>query len=107
MRIVTPPIFIVDGLDVGIFESLRDVELHLEPIGANNQTREIYDAEGRLIRVDVKGNRVTAVVEEANPTHARELEAALRAFLGEMNEPLASDPECDLTCLIRACAKYT
>lgn len=107
MSTVTPPIFIVDGLDIGVFESLRDVELHLEPIGLKNETREIYDSEGRLIRVEAKGNRIIAVVEEPNPKHARELEAALRGFLAEMNEPLAADPGCDLSCLVNAAQKFT
>lgn len=100
MSEAVPPIFIIDDLDVCIFASLREVELHLEPDYLEGEPRTIYDSNGRLVRVEVKGNRVIASLAEEKPTHAAELETSLRAFLSAMSEPLAGDPACKLPCLV-------
>lgn len=100
------PIFIIDGLDVGIFASLADVLLHLEPIDVKNGGFVAYDAEGRLIRLTMDGSHISASLAEDQPNHAAELETSLREYLQAVNEPIANDPTCDLNCLVNACRKF-
>src|SRR5215510_8023151 len=77
----TPPIFIVDGLDVGVFESLDDAVLQLEAVDVENGEYSSYDAEGRSLRLMTHGDRVLAQLDEREPSHADELSAVLRDFL--------------------------
>ena len=100
----TPPFFLVDGLDVGVFASLRDVELFLEPAYLHETV--VYDAKGRLIRPESNGNRINASLLEDESEHARELETALRDFLIAIREPVGGDPTCNLDCLVEACRKF-
>jgi hypothetical protein len=65
-----------------------------------------YDAEGRLLRLETNGWRVAASLAEDEPTHALELEAALRKFLRATGESVADDPASDLNCLVNACRKF-
>lgn len=100
----TPPIFAIEGNDVAIYESVQDLQSHLEPdFIAENVA---YDAQGRLLRLEADRERVSVFLAEHEPTHAAELEAALREFLKWMKEPMADDPACDLPCLVQACRKF-
>lgn len=100
----TPPIFVIEDRDVGVYESVQEVQLHLEPVFIAENVA--YDAQGRLLRLETDGRRVTVSLAEHEPTHASELEGAIREFLKWMKEPMADDPTCDLPCLVEACRKF-
>ena len=104
MDSVTPPFFIVDGEDVAVFASLRDVELFLEPKYLSVEF--VYDAKGRLIRLESNGNSINTSLLEDEPDHSKELETALRDYLSAMKEPIAGDPTRDLDCLVDASRKF-
>jgi hypothetical protein len=98
----TPPVFVIDGLDVGVFKSIEDAVLQLEPVDVNRGEYSAYDGEGRSLRLAVDGSKVTAHLAEAKASHADELSVALREFLKAMGEKTADDPGCDLPCLVEA-----
>jgi hypothetical protein len=101
-----PPIFVIDGLDVGIFASIDDAVLQLEPVDVQRAEYSAYYAQGRLLQLEVKGPRVMAYLAEANASHGEELSAALRLFLKAMGVMTADDPTCDLACLVEASRKF-
>lgn len=93
-------IFVIDGLDVSAYASLEDLEFDIEPIDAKDHDFLIFDAQGRLVELSVDPGYVKASLVETVPTHRAELERSLRKFLEAINEPLATDPACDLPCLV-------
>ncbi len=103
MSSAVPPIFVIDEEDVIVYES---VEVNLEPIDVKAGGLVAYDAEGRLLRLETDGWGVTVSLAEEKPTHALELEFALRKFLKSTHESVADDPACDLNCLVNACRKF-
>lgn len=107
MNQATPPIFVIDGQDVIVFESVKEAKLSLEPIDVTNSVYVAYDAQGRLLRLETDDRRVNMFLAQDEPTHADELEAALREFLQAMNEPIANDTTCGLPSLVEACRKFT
>jgi len=98
-----PPIFVIEGDDIIVFESF---EVDLEPLDIQDGGMVAYDAEGRLLRLEINRGAVTVSVTEEKPTHATELEFALRNFLRASGESLADDPECDLKCLVSVSRKF-
>jgi len=90
-----PPIIIVDGHDVSIYDSVEEAQVQLEAIDVRNGEYRAYDAEGRLLAMDIVAEKkrvllglIPTDVElvrmsdgEAAPTHERELRKALIAFL--------------------------
>ena len=103
MSSAVPPVFVIEGEDVIVYGS---VEVDLEPLDVKAGGLVAYDAEGRLLRLETDRGRVIVSVAEENPTHALELEFALRRFLKATDDPLADDPACDLNCLVNACRKF-
>jgi hypothetical protein len=103
MNNATAPILLVDGLDVSLYGSLEELEIGLEPLDVKDYDFLVCDAEGRLVQLEARSGRVMAWVAEEKPTHAAELEGALREFLKEMGSP--EDTACDLPCLIEASRK--
>ena len=99
----TLPIFVLEkkANDLMVFSSLGDALSHLEPIDISNNDYVSYDAEGRLLTFETDGKRITAELAEQTPTHAKELESALRYFLTVVEQPGRIVPEMDLRDLIR------
>src|SRR6267142_492460 len=102
----TPPIFIVDGLDVGVFASVDDAVLQLEAVDVNNGEYSSYDAEGRSLRLTTDGERVIAQLAETEPSHADELSTVLRDFLKAVGVDGVDDCSCDLQCLVEISRKF-
>lgn len=100
------PIFVVEDLDIGIFNSVEDTELQLEPIDVKKGSYKAYDAKGRLLKLETDRKRVKISLAEIQPSHAGDFEAAIREFLKAMNETKAYDRESDLPSLVEACQKY-
>lgn len=98
------PVFVIEGGDVSVYTSVKDAEIDIEPIDVKTGGLTAYDAEGRLLELETNHWRVSIALAENEPGHADELEAALREFLVAVNDPKAAEPECDLPCLVEACA---
>ena len=105
MSHIAAPIFIVEDEDILTFASVRDAQLDLEPTDVRLAGFVAYDSEGRLLQVQTNGWSVTISSAENEPTHAAQLENALRRFLKAVNAPRAEDQTCDLPCLVEICLK--
>jgi hypothetical protein len=99
-RQATPPIFIL-GDDLYVLPSVEWAQSWLEPVDIGPGEKG-YDAEGRLLRVTVRGQvrrgrwtvnqsgaRVELQLAEETPAHAAELQAALRDWLGRAEPDVA------------------
>jgi hypothetical protein len=49
-----PPIIIDENGDISFFESVKDVELYLEPIDVINGEYVAYDSEGHILQLSVE-----------------------------------------------------
>jgi hypothetical protein len=76
------PIIIYDKGDVLIFESIEIAESYIEPLDIDAYIA--YDAEGRLLRLIDKGNKVSIKSAETVPTHIDELKQVLITFLNRI-----------------------
>lgn len=106
MKIPAPPIFVVEGLDVTVHKCLEDAQNWLEPWWVRQKEGFVYDAEGRLLKLEARNKRVTISLGEEEPTHASELETILHNYLRAIGEPIGSDPSCNLKCLVEFCRKF-
>ena len=98
------PIIIRESEDLGVFETLKSAELKLEPIDVLNGEFVGYDAEGRLLNIEVlEENRSTMLglskepikvtkifCREEEPSHQKELYKHLVIYLKKIDEPLSS-----------------
>jgi hypothetical protein len=100
------PVFVVEGNDLSVYNTLKRVQNQLEPQDVLKQVYEGYDAEGRLLSLKVERRRVVISLAEENPTHTKTLENAIRNYLRAANDPLGDDESCDLNCLVTACIKF-
>ena len=105
MQALTPPIVIIDGRDLDVLATVAEAQQDLEPIDIQRSQYVAYDAQGRLLRLETDGKHVKISLAEAEPTHAKELEVALREFLKAAHEPVAEDDTCNIACLIEAASK--
>jgi hypothetical protein len=95
------PIFIVEGHDVGIYESLEVAESDLEPIDVKAGVYAGYDAGGRRLKIETDGKLTFITLAELEQSGAIELEEVLREYLDAMGESSARDPACDLPGLVQ------
>lgn len=104
-----PPIFIVDGHDVGIFGSTADAELQLEAPDVSSGIFQGFDALGRSLRIETDGRTTTIRLHQV-PTAPSDLGAfkqELRAHLERVGEARAEELDCDLPCLVNLARKHT
>lgn len=104
-RTPIPPVFLIEGLDVAIFASLEDAQLWLEPPDVPSQKG--YDAVGRRLRIETDGHATRITLVEDEPSDSEQFGKELRAYLGHVGELSASDPACDLPCLIKLARGHT
>ncbi len=100
------PIFVVEGHDVYVYESLARAEGDLEPQDVTAGVYTAYDALGRYMKIETDGKSTTLSLAEAEETGARDLEEPLRGYLKAMGEPRARDTQCDLPCLVEAAREH-
>ena len=67
------PIFVAEGLDIRIFDSVEDAERSLEPWWVEEGLGKIYDAQGRSLGLKVSNKRVSIFLKEEDPTSTDEL----------------------------------
>ena len=88
--LIRPPVFVVDGEDVSVYDSLANAMATLEGVDVEDGLCSVYDADGRRITlkgVGVKRSRfsvevgvVQATSIEAEPSGAEELRKSLLQF---------------------------
>jgi hypothetical protein len=103
MTTVTPPIVLVDGLDVQFFSSIEAAEGWMEAIDVENGVYHAYDSRGRALVVETKGERVYMAAASEEPPQAHELERLLRDYLRHHLRDIADDPDNTLPRLLDAC----
>ncbi len=95
-----PPIFILEGHDAAIFESVEQAQSHLEPIDVKHGVNDAYDGQGRRLRISTDGRDIVIELAEEEPSDFSSLEAELRAHLVRRGEKVAAEAECHLPCLV-------
>jgi len=110
--VVSYPLIIAEGLDVGLYASIEEAELDLEGVDVEDGNYVGFDAVGRALNfcasgvrrgsilVDVGAAHVT--VAESVPGHARELVFLLREYLQEIGQGIDSS---NLEVLVAACKR--
>ena len=106
MKAPTPPIFIVEGLDVTVHRSVEDAQSWLEPWWIKQKEGVAYDAEGRLLHLKISKRHISMTLAEEEPKHPSGLESILRRFLKAIGEPIGDDLLCTLPCLVEFCQKF-
>jgi hypothetical protein len=79
-----PPLIIAEGLDVTMYDSIEEAELHLEADIVETSEFIGYDAAGRPLRIDTEGERVVITPGEPSSAHRERLETLLRECLEAM-----------------------
>jgi hypothetical protein len=89
------PLIVVEGRDVGMFSTAEALTLKLEPPDVKAVTYTVFDSRGRRVELGVETGEVESVVVtgiEPEPTHEGELRSALisglTAAFGEATEDL-------------------
>lgn len=96
----TPPLFVIEGHDMSIYGSVEDSQNDLEPPDIAEGIYKAYDARGRRLQIETNGRDTYISLAETVASSAAELEAELRSFLRQLDEPLATEEGCDLPCLV-------
>jgi len=100
------PIFVIEGDDIGVFSSIKDMELQLEVDDVRAGLYTVYDADGRLISLTKDGNRIIGEIVEGEPAHVNILANSLRKFLIYMGDIKEDDKIYNLSFLVGVCNKY-
>jgi hypothetical protein len=102
VREPTPPIILVEGHDVAIFESLEDACAHVELPDIKENVYRAYDAEGRLLSLEVEAEKPRISATEDEPGHLHELELLLNEFLTLVHAGPPVAPNSGISALIVA-----
>jgi hypothetical protein len=100
------PIVINEHGDVSLFATVPSAEQYLEPIDVENNEYIGYDALGRKLRFSTTHRHVTIALADDPVIYQNELEGLLRAFLGAVRHPAATNPALTLPELLQQCAPY-
>lgn len=106
MQHPTPPIFVNEHGDLGVYATAEDAQHDLEAIDVNNKEYVAYDAEGRLLRLETPGDEVLVSLAEPTPNHTGELEQAIRGFLRRLGDPTSEDAASTLATLVAYCRRF-
>lgn len=88
-----PPLIVAEGLDLKLYDSVRDAELDLEPVDVQDGCYVGYDSEGRELLLTVREEKIEISAAEASPGHRRHLAELLRAALAAVGRPIQADSE--------------
>lgn len=107
------PLFVIEGLDVVLYNSIEALEIHLEGIDVAEGRYKSFDAEGRSLNLEAIGakrgrfmvtvGRVHLASAEDRPSHQQELAAYLRDHLNAVGQ--AVDEELGLNQLVQMCKR--
>lgn len=101
----TPPVLIFEGLDLAFCGSVAGAQLWLEAIDVRDGVYTGYDSEGRLLRLDTKGEEVLICAAESEPHHVDDLKQSMSAFLRAVGDSAGSEADLSLRQLLEACAR--
>jgi hypothetical protein len=101
-----PPIFIVEGHDLGIYDDVEQAKTYPEPIDVKDGIYEGYDAHGRRLRIWTDGRHTFIELGEEEPSDFSSLETELRAHLIRLGEERAAEAGCDLPCLVELSGRH-
>jgi hypothetical protein len=73
--------------DVSIYQSVRELTLHVEPVDVENGEYFAFDAEGRLMVLETDGRTVTVRAAEPETIHRDDLVKLLRQSLISVDFP--------------------
>jgi hypothetical protein len=104
---VEAPVFVLEGHDLGIFQSVEHAQNHLEPVDVKAGLNEGYDAQGRRLRITTDGRHTLIELAEDEPSDFSNLEQELRGHLIRLGEQGARDTTCDLRCLVQLAVGHT
>lgn len=104
MKAPHPPIFLIEGEDVGIFTSVQRAENHIEP--ADVDVGEAFDARGQRLRVTTDGVRTFIDLAEKDASDLSYFERVLRQYLTAIGEKRADQQACDFNCLIEIARRH-
>jgi len=91
-----PPIFVFEGDDLSVHDSVEGAEGFLEPPDVREGIYVAFDSQGRVLTVELDGQRTVLTPAEDSP---QQFEAKLRDYLRAVDEPKGSETGCDLPCL--------
>jgi hypothetical protein len=100
------PIIVDNRGDTMIFASIKDAEMYLESIDAENNEYVAYDCEGRLLQIVPDHPHVLIREAEHQPTNADELHAILFNLLMYTEEPANWLREASLQELVERALRY-
>ena len=86
-----PPVIIVEGDDILMFESADAAERYLEPVDVAAGTYSAYDAEGRKLEILTDGRIVQVLSSEQEPSHQRTLVETLHRSLSLIGDSVDSE----------------
>lgn len=95
----TPPIFVIEGNDVGVYRGVADAERDIEPPDVEAGTYEGFDSIGRRLLLSTDGPYTRISLREPEVSEPLVLESKLRYYLTYLGEEAASDSHCDLGAL--------
>jgi hypothetical protein len=78
--LINPPLFVIEGNDVGPFSSEEALTLKLEPPDVREGDFAVFDSRGRRVALGVETGKVESVVVssiEPEPAHDGELRSGL------------------------------
>lgn len=96
------PLFLFDGLDLLISASYKRLQGDVEPIDVSTGVSDVFDSDGRRVKLETTGWRIEAKVDSAEPSAHEDFGEKLRDYLRAVNDPVADNPDCDLPCLMEA-----
>lgn len=100
------PIFIVEGHDVAVFQTLEKAEGHIESIDVKNNIYDGYDSSGQRLKFDVHKNNIVIGLDEEIPCDAKVLEKILRDYLKSIDASYCDDKIHNLNDVIDECVKH-
>lgn len=98
---ITPPLFIHEGGDLMIFETIDDAVRYIEPVDVIEGVYVGYDSQGMLLKFKAQSQRYDQPIEivsaETEPTHQEELRDVLITYLRALgiSEPSISQASLD------------
>ncbi len=74
MKNFTPPLFVFEGHDVSIFDSIDSLQVKLEGIDVEDGVYEDFDAVGRIVHFEASGVKRGRFWVEIGETHVRSVD---------------------------------
>ena len=101
-----PPIFVIEGNDVGVFRTVGDAQLQLEPDDVRTTQYQVYDSTGAKLSIAATSAGVFISADEVPPDGKAELATALATFLIQSGDIPEDAPRPSFVELIKRAEEY-